>query len=1037
MKKPIYDLNSFKLFTIFLFAIFLSGDIYANIGFANSLRTTSTGNEILFQTITIKGTVTDNLGTPLGGVNVIVEGTTRGVLTNFDGEYEIEAEKGEVLVFSFLGMKTTTVTIENSSTINVSLEEDASLLEEVVVVGYGSQKRSDLTGSISSLPGEGLDKFVTGNASQALQGRMTGVRIESNGGGPGASTNIVIRGVSSFTDSNPLFVIDGMFSDNMDFLNPSDIKSIEVLKDASAGAIYGSRAANGVVIITTNNGKGAEGIKVDLETSVGSQSVIKKLDWISGVEYAALRNTLADVNGSDRFPGYNEKVDPNVNTIIDDIAMRSAPLVNTSASVYGNQGDVSFNVSSNWLDQKGIIIASDFDRKTFRANMGIKKGKLKIDESFAVSRTFDRPNTIWNLNGNILPTIPFLNPDNEGGYGGANLDDHGFDGNNHIGRSLLWDRHIQRDNLIGSLAMEYELLEGLKVKLNTGITYNKTLDYTFLPTFFISNQIGANQATPELREFTNEATRTLVEGTLNYDKSFNDHNLSALFGITRQNTNLQSGGSITTGFPSNDIREIGAASTISRLTGAEYISTLSSMFGRLNYNFANKYFFSGTFRRDGSSRFAEDKRYGVFPSVALGWTISKENFLKDNEVLSNLKLRASYGELGSQEISDYAYIPVLNINSDAVFGTGQSRVPGVSQTVFANPNLVWETTKSTNVGLDLGFMNNRISLTMDYFDKTSEDILVSLQIPPSSGTTVPVAQNAASIQNSGFELAGTYKGGSGDFTFNVTPNITFLHNEVLALGENIAPITGGEFLGTRATRTAVGDEVASFYGYQVIGIYQNQAEIDSDGAMADANAAPGDFRYADIDGDNELTTDDQKVLGSYMPEYEYGIAMDFAYKNFDMNLIFNGVAGVEVWNFGKRKNLLDLNSNMTREALNYWRPDNTDTDIPRIGGGANNTRPSSFQVENGDYFRLRNLQIGYSFSKDLLEKVNLRKIRLYGSVQNLFTITKYSGYYPEIGRGKADEDRVVDNNNTMFYSGVDQSTYPTARTIILGVQLGF
>jgi TonB-linked SusC/RagA family outer membrane protein len=1042
MKKKIITLRKIKLFTIFIITPLIGIQASAYNELNNDLTYKEFDNEALFQTITITGNVTDKSGMPLPGVSVLIKGTSRGVLTDFDGNYKIDAEKGEVIVFSYIGMKTTSITVGNSTNIEVSLEEDASKLDEVVVIGYGSQKKSDLTGSISSLSGEGLDKFVTGNASQALQGRMSGVRIESNGGGPGATTNIVIRGVSSFTNSSPLFVIDGMFSDNMDFINPSDIKSIEVLKDASAGAIYGSRAANGVVIITTNSGKGSEGIKIDIETSIGTQSVIKKLDWISGAEYATLRNTLADANNSDRLPGFNELLDPSVNTIIDDIAISSAPLINTSASIYGTQGDVSFNVSANWLDQEGIVVASNFDRKTFRANLAIDKGKLKITESFAMTRVFERPNTIWNLPSNILPSVPFLNPENDGGYGGATLDEHGFDGNNHIARSLLWDRHNQRDNLIGSLALEYELAKGLKVKLNTGITHSKNLSYTFLPTFFFSDQIDANQASPELREFTDEATRTLVEGTINYDKKINNHNFNALFGITRQNTEVQSRGSITSGFPSNDIRQIGAASTIARLTGSEVVSTLSSLFGRLNYNYDSKYFLSATFRRDGSSRFSEDKRFGLFPSVAVGWTISKENFLKDSDLISNIKLRASYGELGSQDIADYAYIPVLNINSDAVFGGGQTRVPGVSQTVFANPNLVWETTKSTNIGLDLGFLNNQLTFTMDYFDKKSEDILVSLQIPPTSGTTVPVAQNAASIQNSGFEFAGTYKGVSGDFTFNVTPNITFLHNEVLALGENIAPITGGAFLGNITTRTAVGDEVASFYGYQVVGIYQSQDEIDSDGAMADANAQPGDFRYEDISGpegvpDGVLTADDQKVLGSYIPDFEYGLAMDFSYKNFDMNLIFNGVSGVDVWNFGKRKNLLDLSSNMTREALNYWRPDNTNTNVPRVGGGANNTRESSFQVESGDYFRLRNVQIGYSLPEGLLNKLNIRKIRIYGSVQNLFTITNYSGYYPEIGRGQADEDRVVDNNNTLFYSGVDQSTYPTARTFILGVQLGF
>jgi len=1015
---------------------------YIHIGKRESSELIQIEEKFNEQVRTISGKVTsDEDQSELPGVNVIVKGTSNGTVTDLEGLYSIEVpDENTILVFSSVGFTQQEIIVGNKSIIDLSMIPDVTALEELVVVGYGMQKKSDLTGAIGSLSGEGLDKLQVGDPSQLLLGRMAGVRVESAGGSPGANTNIVIRGVSSLTNSNPLFVIDGMFTDNMDFLNPSDINSIEVLKDASAAAIYGSRAANGVVIITTNNGSGTDGINVDFETSYGNQSQIKKLDWLTGAEYADLRNTLTIENTPDGqqpnfLPGFNEFLDPSVNTIIDDIAIRDAPVLNMLAKVYGSKGDVSFNLSANWLDQEGVIVASDFDRKTFRANMEVDKGKLRISESFTLSSTYRTKNTIWNLGNNILPTIPFLNPDNEGGYGGASQELHEQDGNNHIGRALLQDRHETKVNVLGNLNISYEFFEGFTANVNMGLQYSNTSDYTYTPTFYISNNVDANKQDAELIDRTGTYVSQLVEGTLNYKKSFGEHSFELLGGVTSLKIEDDRAVIWVSGFPSNEIRQVSAASTIVQAQGTKTVSTLQSVFGRLNYNYAGKYFLSGTIRRDGSSRFSEENRYGTFPSISAAWTVSKENFLRESKVVNNLKFRGSYGELGSQNVGDYAFIPVLNINSDAVLGSGQGRVPGVSQTVFANPDLVWETTKTYNVGLDLSLFNYKLALTVDYFDKKSEDILVSLRIPPTSGTNIPVPQNAASIQNNGLELSGTYSDMIGDFNFSVGGNLTFLSNEVLALGDNIAPITAGVGSTASQTRTDVGAPVASFYGYNVIGIYQTEEEIAADD-NADPNAKPGDFIYEDIDNSGALTADDQKVLGNYAPDYEYGFTFDANYKNWDINMIFNGVSGNEIYNNGIGRNLLALNSNMTREALNYWTPENTDTRIPRIGGGANNGRVSSFHVESGAYFRLRNIQIGYTLPKTLLDKWNIRKIRVYASAQNLFTITNYSGYYPEIGRTFDDELRVVDNNNLLFFSGIDQSSYPAVRTIMIGIQIG-
>lgn len=1037
MKKLLLHFLQVQKFALQALAILLvcSGSVLAD----------NSEGRLLQADVTVKGKILDDTGSPLPGASIIEKGTSNGTITDINGAYTLSVSDQATLIISFIGFKTIELPVNGRNVIDVELEGDFAQLEEVVVIGYGTQKKSDLTGSISSITGENIEAMQVGDPSQLLMGRATGVRVEAVGGSPGAPTNIVVRGVSSLSNSNPLFVIDGMFTDNMDFLNPSDIKSIDVLKDASAAAIYGSRAANGVIIITTNDGKAVDGIQVDFEASVGTQSQINKLDWLTGAEFADLRNTLAINNAPEGeepllFPGFNENLDRSVNTIIDDIAIRDAPVTNMQLTLRGGSDVVNYNISANWMDQEGIIVASDFDRKTFRTNLNINKGRFKLTESFTVSRTFRRINPIWNLGNNIIPSIPFLNSDNLGGYNAATLAEHGFDGNNRVGKSLLWDRYLRNDNLLTNINASYELAEGLTLNANLGVQYASNLNYNFEPAFYMSDNQRASLDESQLRDATTNLLNLLGEGTINYKRAFGKNSLEALGGFTLQETTTNTGRTWVSGFPSDDIRQVSAASNIVQVTGTETVNSLASLFGRVNYNYDGKYFLTATLRRDGSSRFPEDNRFGVFPSIGVGYTLSKEEFLQGSPVVSNLKFRASYGELGSQNIGDYAYIPVLNINSDGVFGTGQNRNTGVSQTVFANPNLVWETTKTYDIGLDAAFFDYKLSFTADYFNKESQDVLVALNIPRTSGTTEAVAQNAASIRNSGFEFGANYNNNIGELELSIGGNITFLSNEVLSLGENIAPITAGPASTSIITRTDEGGEVGAYYGFEVDGIYRDQADLDADIAagLTVPNAGLGDFIYRDIDGNGVLDEDDQTSIGSYIPDYDYGIVIDGKYKNFDFNLIFNGVQGVEIYNFRKGDQLLaNSTGNKLRAALDYWTPENPDASLPRVGGGANNGRPSSFFVEDGSYFRLRNIQIGYSLPSAVINKLKLRKVRIYASVQNLFTFSDYSGYYPEIGRSFLEEDLVVDNTNLLFFAGVDQGAYPTPRTFLMGLQIGF
>ena len=994
---------------------------------------------------TVRGTVTD-ADIPLPGVNVIIKGTSTGTVTGQDGGYSIQASPEDVLVFSYIGYISQEIQVQNQARIDITLSPDLSSLEEVVVIGYGTQKKSDLTGSVGLVDGDEISKYTSANATQAIQGRMAGVRVEANGGAPGAEALVTIRGSGTLSDIGPLYVIDGMLTNNMNALNPNDIETISVLKDASASAIYGSRAANGVVIVTTKKGKTGK-ISVDLDVNYGTQRVVNTLDWANARQYADIRNAANDNDGVARAPANDTAFDPAIDSDIQDASLRSAPIFSANVRVSGGGENTSYSISANHLDQEGVVRTSGFSRTTVRANSTFTKGRFKLEETIGLTRTIDNPNPYFNEERDILPTIPLF--DANGDFTATNSPDgtttiYGV-GNitNSLGLATLEDRTVTRNTILGNIAASFEIIEGLTYKINMGLESYNDNNFKFRPTFFFNATLLGRQDFAQLDETNTNFLSTLVENTLNYDKTFGRHSLNVLAGYTEQKTTNRGIGVTGTGFPSNDIRVLaGAENVTSRppnnqgdLGSLERVTGLRSYFGRVNYTFDGKYLLTATVRRDGSSLFRDGLRWGTFPSIALGWNISNEPFMNNVNFIDDLKLRASYGELGSNNVVAYAIDPELNLFSEAVLGTGQNRVQGFSITKGVNPDIQWETTKTTDIGVEFTMLNNKLQVTMDYFVKESEDILLALSPLFITGFDNRIPANVGSIENKGFEFSALYSHSIGGLVFNVAGNFTILDNNVTSMGPDNQKIRGGSFTsnGLDGTLTEVGQPVGSFFGHRVVGIYQSDAEAVEDGRTD--GAAAGDFRYQDVNGDGVLNADDQVHLGSAIPDFEYGININAEYKGFDVSLFFNGVAGNEILNGNLYRGFFDTEGNYLAEATNAWTPTNTNTNIPRntLLDPGFNRRPSDFYLESGAYFRLRNLQIGYTIPEALLSRLSISRARVYASAQNLFTITDYTGYYPEVGRNTRDRDATQD----IFNAGVDESAFPTARTYQLGLQLSF
>ncbi|WP_282123319.1 SusC/RagA family TonB-linked outer membrane protein [Algibacter mikhailovii] len=985
------------------------------------------------QTKSISGVVSDESGVPIPGVSVIVAGSQQGTSTDFDGNYALEnLSETDQLLFSYVGMTSQTITVGNQSTINVTLMESLEALDEVVIVGYGTTTRRKVTGAISSVDSEAIVRTPVVSADQALQGNAAGVTV-TNAGSPGTNPQVQIRGLQTFGNSQPLYVIDGVISGGLNEINPNDIETMDVLKDASTAAIYGSRASNGVVMITTKKGKAGK-TRVTLDTYIASQSKPQTLDLLDSNQFAQF--TSETFGQPNRYT-----VDPEstqINTNWQDEVFRSATMKNINVGATGGNENANFAISAGYLDQEGIIISTGFKRSSLRANSEFKlgqDGRFKIGQTLSVADSYRQNEensggrSLMEHMMKSLPYTPVYNPANQpGGYGGTDTTlDNGSDAENPVRIQQLQTNETDQTKILGSVYASYDIIDGLTFKMQYGFDRATTENNIFRPSF---NEGINNRPAAYVQQGTNTFSSNNFTGSLNYSKTFNEnHNLNLLFvaeefNSSARNTSANNENPITDAIP--------IVQGEAQVNNALYEYALVSYIGRASYDYRGKYLLTASLRRDGSSRFGSNNRWGTFPAVSAGWVLSEEDFLKDSNSVSNLKLRASWGLTGNDGSNDYVYSAGL-IQGYNYVGFGYN--DGWSNFGAANPDLKWEESTQANLGLDLGFLNNALTISLEYYNIESKDIIVPIPNVASDGLGASFTQrNGATAETNGFEASIAYNHDKGgDFSWSASMNLGTAKNKVTDLGESLQFIPSSTFEGENLQRITVGESLFYFYGLQTDGLFQ-----EGDDTSAQPNAGPGDIRFVDQDNNGTIDSNDNVKIGDPLPSFTYGLNLSANYKQFDFSLFFSGVSGNDIYN----TTIYDLEG-MTRlfnsgtAVLNRWTPENTNTSVPRFTADhSDNVNRSDRFIENGAYSKLRNLTIGYSLSDKVLGKIakgSLSKFRVYLSGQNLFTITDYSGYDPEIGGSTITDGQL----SSAAGIGIDRGNYPQPRSIIGGLQLAF
>ncbi len=1013
------------------------------------------------QEITIKGVVNDDTGMPVPGVNVIKKGTKSGTITDFDGAYTINAEVGSTLSFSYVGFVTQDVVVKNSSSLTVTLAQDLAQLDEVVVIGYGTQKKSVVTGAISGVKQSELEDLPITRVEQTLQGRVSGVTIAANSGQPGSSSTVRVRGITTLGSNEPLWVVDGVIVDSggIGFLNQSDIESVEVLKDAASQAIYGARAATGVILITTKKGKLGK-LSINYNGYTGVSSTARKLDLLNATEYTTLLNEKS-VNGGGSIlfsdpASYGEGTDWQ-SVIFNNSAQRTSHEFSLSG---GN--DVSkFYASFGYNDQEGIVMSdiSKYTRKNIRLNSTHNiTDKLRFGQTVGYSneKNIGIGNTNSEYGGplssaiNLDPLTPIVETNatlasqapytNNGIWRDSNGNPYGISGlvaqemsNPLAYQQTLLGNYSWADNFVGNAYLELEPIEGLKFRSTLG----GKLAYWGYDSYSPVSYLNAASITTQnnISRGTNKGFGWNLENVVSYTKSLKNHNFSVLLGQGVYVDNITSGETVTYyNIPVDSYKDASfnfdtATDQInaSASTGTEHIVT--SLFSRINYDYNEKYLLTAIIRRDGSSRFGSNNKYGFFPSFSAGWVPSKESFWENNEVVNQLKIRGGYGVTGNDNIGDFQYLSTVSGGRNYTMGTSGSVTIGNSPDAPSNPDLKWEETSQLNIGFDAKFFNN-ISVAFDWYKKETTGILQSVTIPGYVGAVSSPTGNVADMENTGIDLELGYNTKINEVNVSLNGNVSFLKNTVTYLGNDVDFLSGGATIQSSSypiTRTQVGQPVNSFYGFRTNGIFQNQEEINSyvnsTGTIIQPNAQPGDFKWKDLDDDGNIDSDDRDFLGSSIPKITFGFTMNLDYKNFDLLVFCQGATGNKIFQGLKR---LDVeNANYQTAALGRWVGEGTSNTYPRLTTNDTNknfANPSDFYLEDGDYLRFKTVQIGYSLPADVLSKYGINKLRIYLTSENLLTFTKYSGYDPEIGGG-------------IF--GIDRGYYPQAITNQIGINLQF
>lgn len=1006
------------------------------------------------QTSIVSGVVSDHVtGESIPGATVMVKGTSNGTVTDFDGNYSLSiGNENVIIVVSFVGYETQEISIAGRSRVDINLIESSTQLNEIVVIGYGTQKKKVVTGAIESISAEEITSTPVLRAEQALQGRTAGVQVTSLSGQPGETPTVIIRGAGTTGNATPLYIVDGLQVENIEYLNPGDIESIDVLKDAASAAIYGARAANGVVLITTKSGEAGK-INISYSGYYGVQNVAKIIPMLGAEDYMMLMNEGAS-NG-----GFTEPFDlneiPQYDTNWQDALFQAnAPIFNHQISVTGGSDKSTFASSLSYFSQQGIIggSKSQFDRITARINSTHKiKDKLTFGNNLAYSHIVRRGiSSNTSFNGayssavNIDPLTPVLETDsdvlsqppytNEPVLSNGNGNIYGI--SDYVGAEIvnplalieLGNGEYTKDELIGNVYGDLELIDGLKVKTDLGMIMAYGMDDSFRPLFYL-NGAQNNTTRTSVNKWIGRWFTWQWENTISYTKRINDHNFSGLVGISAQEERYEDLSGFNAKVPVNDPENVYlnlATDTVWQAHGGASHEALYSLFGRITYDYKDRYSLTGILRRDGSSKFGPNKRFGIFPSVGVAWVASDEQFIKDLGIgpLDLLKLRASWGINGNQEIGNYQF--ATTIYQGRWYTTGGGAVIGASPVYLENPEIHWEESEQLDIAIDLGLLNNRLTSTIDYYIKTTKGLLERASIPGHVGVGPPIA-NVGSIENKGIEFSVNWREKKNEFSYSAGLNSAYNNNTVTEIG---GPIEGASWaIAGPITRVEQGQPIAYFYGYQTDGLFQTDADvfrhINKSGDPLQPNATPGDVKFIDVNEDGIISPLDRTMIGNPTPKWTLGLTASAQYKGFDFNLLVSGALGHDVFN---GMNRVDLQyTNRPESFLGRWTGEGTSNTIPRYTWSDlnNNYRVSDLYIEDASFIRIKNMQVGYSLPTTLLDKLSAVSWKFYISAENLFTITGYSGADPEIGAMSS------------FDIGIDRAIYPQSRTFRLGTTITF
>jgi TonB-dependent starch-binding outer membrane protein SusC len=1023
----------------------------------------------------ISGVVLDsNTKEPIIGASILIKGTSIGTISDVNGKFTFKTSvKQNEIEVSYVGYKKQTINIGSKTSFEILLSEDTRLLEQVVVIGYGTQKKSDLTGAVSSIKSEDISKMPTTNVAQALQGKASGVEVVQNSGAPGSSTSIRIRGMGTINNSDPLYVVDGISMDNINYLSSEDIASVEILKDASSAAIYGSRAANGVVLIATKNGKGSsKAVNVTLSTNFGTQEVWKQPNIMDKNQYIYFSDYVLNqyVKTNKNATG-NLFVKKEFQGMLDngnnwwDMVSRTAMLQKYYISVSGGDKKLNYYISGDYQKTDGVIKQSGYSKKTLNAKIN-----TKLTENLTLGSTItyaqENKQVISEGTWGIIKTAINYNPLTP-------LYD--------INGSYTWTTPIENlrrtsynaptNSLIGQITLDWNIIKDLKYSFRTSyMNYSSDVDqfvkYNTNPEIVGTIQYNVIRNPTQSQNFS-------FDNILNYSKKINDHEFSIMGGQTFETSDYITTYASGTGYGgySDNYDALYTATMMQNISGYNSGWTALSFLGRVNYSYKSKYLFQSNFRADGSSRFSKANRWGFFPSASLGWKINAEPFFEKIHTISLLKMRVGWGQLGNNRIGDNAYQTTVSSSGQYIYGNGiPTIVPAMSITQYGNENIKWERTVSTNFGLDLNLFDNKFTSSFDLFSKDTYDMLIAVPIVYSAGYSSIPLQNAGSVRNLGYEIQASYRDQIGKLNFDISGNVTQIKNKVTSLGNAGEPILGGNLGGPNplgyTNRTVLGVPIGCFYGYKTAGILTPLDFSPEGKALVPVFASttpfqPGDMKFVDVNKDGKIDENDKTFLGSPQPDLFYGFNVNLSYKGFDLSMFFQGVAGNKVYNVMKffqyscvsyggawNPSSGDYSNVATDYYSKVYRPNPNASALSfRDNWGANptglvpapnsnasidaiNFGNSDFYIEDASYIRLKNIQLGYTFAESFCHKIKIKNLRIFVSATNLLTFTKYTGLDPEVGKSIGSEA-----NNLAI--GIDEGTYPQARTYLAGLVFNF